>query len=275
MNILERMSCMSPLRFSEMGRQVTSVSKCRLRSWIPMTVWGGGWPHIKGGVWRELQAFKIAHESSLWLLCRGDKHFALRYFISSSRADLLWNTWVVCLFRSRHLNRLRLNTITESSDNFLSLQATDPDAGANGQVRYRIVNHPDLFIISENGSIYTKVPLDRELRSQYDLVVEASDGAVDPRRTTLTVLVRVTDIDDNSPVFSQQTYVVNVPENSPVGTVVLQLSVSAVVLCILVSFLCTVCLLSSFVSCSIGTSNDCCINSLLAYFNLKCRQFSV
>lgn len=92
-------------------------------------------------------------------------------------------------------------------------------------MHYRIVNHPDLFTISANGSIYTRVPLDRESRSQYDLVVEASDGAVDPRRTSFTVSVQVTDIDDNSPMFSQQTYVVNVPENSPVGTVVLQLSV--------------------------------------------------
>lgn len=98
--------------------------------------------------------------------------------------------------------------------------------GANGQVAYRIINHPDLFVISANGSIYTKVPLDRELRSQYDLVVEASDGAVDPRRTTVTLSIQVVDIDDNSPVFSQQNYVVNVPENSPVGTVVLRLSVS-------------------------------------------------
>uniref|UniRef100_A0A665X978 Protocadherin-15 n=1 Tax=Echeneis naucrates TaxID=173247 RepID=A0A665X978_ECHNA len=116
-------------------------------------------------------------------------------------------------------------TVQEEQANLFvgHVRATDPDAGANGQVRYRIVNHPDLFIVSENGSIYTKVPLDRELQSQYDLVVEASDGAVDPRRRTITVSVWVTDIDDNSPVFSQQTYVVNVPENSPVGTVILQL----------------------------------------------------
>lgn len=114
----------------------------------------------------------------------------------------------------------------EPSDHSLSPQATDPDAGANGQVRYRIVNHPDLFTISANGSIYTRVPLDRELRSQYELVVEASDGAVDPRRTTLTLSIQVTDIDDNSPVFSQETYVVNVPENSPVGTLVMTLTVS-------------------------------------------------
>uniref|UniRef100_A0AAQ4Q911 Protocadherin-15 n=1 Tax=Gasterosteus aculeatus aculeatus TaxID=481459 RepID=A0AAQ4Q911_GASAC len=117
-------------------------------------------------------------------------------------------------------------TVQEEKANVFvgQVRATDPDAGVNGLVRYRIVNQPDLFVISANGSIYTRVPLDRELRSQYDLVVEASDGAVDPRRTTLTLSIQVTDIDDNSPVFSQQTYVANVPENSPVGTVVLKLT---------------------------------------------------
>ncbi|XP_037637635.1 protocadherin-15-like isoform X7 [Sebastes umbrosus] len=117
-------------------------------------------------------------------------------------------------------------TVREEEANLFvgEVLATDPDLGVNGQVRYRIVNHPDLFLIGANGSIYTRVPLDRELRSQYDLVVEASDGAVDPRRTTLTISIQVMDIDDNSPVFSQQTYVVSVPENSPVGTLVLKLS---------------------------------------------------
>uniref|UniRef100_A0A3P9PK52 Protocadherin-15 n=1 Tax=Poecilia reticulata TaxID=8081 RepID=A0A3P9PK52_POERE len=117
-------------------------------------------------------------------------------------------------------------TVQEEQANLFvgQVRATDPDAGANGQVYYRIVNYPDLFVISANGSIYTKRPLDRELRDQYSLIVEASDGAVDPRRTALTLLVQILDIDDNSPVFSQQDYVVNVPENSPVGTVVLKLS---------------------------------------------------
>lgn len=85
------------------------------------------------------------------------------------------------------------------------------------------------------------MPLDRELRRQYDLVVEASDGGVDPRRTTLTLSIQVADIDDNSPVFSQQNYVLNVPENSPVGTVVLKLSVSInvpVFACVFTSHLC-------------------------------------
>ncbi|MBN3302734.1 PCD15 protein, partial [Amia calva] len=103
------------------------------------------------------------------------------------------------------------------------VKATDPDAGLNGQVRYRLVNNNGIFRINANGSIYTTVPLDRETRGQYDLIVEASDGAVDPRRTTITLFVGVLDIDDNSPVFSQTSYTVNVPENSPVGTVILWL----------------------------------------------------
>uniref|UniRef100_A0A3P9H4I9 Cadherin domain-containing protein n=1 Tax=Oryzias latipes TaxID=8090 RepID=A0A3P9H4I9_ORYLA len=47
--------------------------------------------------------------------------------------------------------------------------------------------------------------------------------SVDPRRSRLTLNVTVLDVDDNSPVFSQQSYHVNLPENSPKDTVSLQL----------------------------------------------------
>ncbi|KAJ8388237.1 hypothetical protein AAFF_G00136080 [Aldrovandia affinis] len=117
-------------------------------------------------------------------------------------------------------------TVLEEEANVFvgQVKAFDPDAGANGQVRYRLVNHFALFRINANGSIFTAVPLDRETRAHYDLIVEAMDGAVDPRRTTITLSVQVLDIDDNSPVFSQASYTVNLPENSPIGTIFLQLS---------------------------------------------------
>uniref|UniRef100_A0A8C7Q4C5 Protocadherin-related 15b n=1 Tax=Oncorhynchus mykiss TaxID=8022 RepID=A0A8C7Q4C5_ONCMY len=118
-------------------------------------------------------------------------------------------------------------TVTEEEANSFvgQVKATDPDVGVNGQVRYRLVNHADLFRVNSNGTIYTAVPLDREVRGQYDLIVEAEDGAVeDPRRTTLTLSVTVLDVDDNSPVFSQPSYTVNLPENSPKNTVILQLT---------------------------------------------------
>ncbi|XP_040419437.1 protocadherin-15 isoform X4 [Cygnus olor] len=103
------------------------------------------------------------------------------------------------------------------------VRATDPDAGVNGQVHYSLANFNNLFRITSNGSIYTAVKLNREVRDYYELTVEATDGAVDPRRSTLTLAIKVLDIDDNSPVFNNASYTVCVPENLPPGTVFLQI----------------------------------------------------
>ncbi|XP_038136514.1 protocadherin-15-like isoform X4 [Cyprinodon tularosa] len=116
-------------------------------------------------------------------------------------------------------------TVIEEQDNAFvgQVMATDPDLGASGQVHYRLVNHQTLFSINATGAIRTAAPLDREVKGHYILIVEASDGAVDPRRSRLTLSVTVLDVDDNSPIFSQQSYNVNLPENSPKDTVILQL----------------------------------------------------
>ncbi|XP_051522633.1 protocadherin-15-like [Myxocyprinus asiaticus] len=120
---------------------------------------------------------------------------------------------------------LNLTVQEEEANAFVGqVKATDLDLGVNGQVHYRLVSHKDLFRISTDGSIFTAVPLDREERGQYDLVVEAWDRAKDPRRTTLTLSITVLDVDDNSPVFSQSAYHATLPENSPVGMVILNIS---------------------------------------------------
>ncbi|XP_009950970.1 PREDICTED: protocadherin-15, partial [Leptosomus discolor] len=103
------------------------------------------------------------------------------------------------------------------------VRATDPDAGVNGQVHYSLANFNNLFRITSNGSIYTAVKLNREVRDHYELIVEATDGAVDPRHSMLHLAVKVLDIDDNSPVFTNASYTVCVPENLPPGTVFLQI----------------------------------------------------
>uniref|UniRef100_A0AAX7U417 Protocadherin-15 n=1 Tax=Astatotilapia calliptera TaxID=8154 RepID=A0AAX7U417_ASTCA len=119
---------------------------------------------------------------------------------------------------------VNLTVIEEQKHAYVGqVKATDPDLGANGQVHYRLVNHQGLFSINATGTITTAVPLDREVKGHYYLTVEAWDGAENPRRSRLTLRVTVLDIDDNSPIFTQQTYNVNLPENSPKGTVILQL----------------------------------------------------
>lgn len=65
-----------------------------------------------------------------------------------------------------------------------------------------------------------------KVKGHYFLIVEAWDGGVDPRRSRLTLSVTVLDVDDNSPVFTQQAYNISLPENSPKNMVILQLKVS-------------------------------------------------
>lgn len=78
--------------------------------------------------------------------------------------------------------------------------------------------------------------MDREVRDTYELTVEATDSApADPRRSTITLTITVTDIDDNSPVFSNTSYSVSVPENMLPGTVFLQVKV--IFLCVLFFYL--------------------------------------
>ncbi|XP_011826663.1 PREDICTED: protocadherin-15, partial [Mandrillus leucophaeus] len=117
-----------------------------------------------------------------------------------------------------------LSVVEEEANAFVGqVKATDPDAGINGQVHYSLGNFNNLFRITSNGSIYTAVKLNREVRDYYELVVVATDGAVHPRHSTVTLAIKVLDIDDNSPVFTNSTYTVLVEENLPAGTTILQI----------------------------------------------------
>ncbi|XP_054546649.1 protocadherin-15 isoform X3 [Talpa occidentalis] len=117
-----------------------------------------------------------------------------------------------------------LSVVEEEANAFVGqVRATDPDAGINGQVHYSLGNFNNLFRITSNGSIYTAVKLNREVRDYYELVVVATDGAAHPRHSTLTLAIKVLDIDDNSPVFTNSTYTVVVEENLPAGTSFLQI----------------------------------------------------
>lgn len=66
-----------------------------------------------------------------------------------------------------------------------------------------------------------------KVKGHYFLIVEALDGGTDPRRSRLTLSVAVLDVDDNSPIFTQQSYSASLAENSPKHTTILQLKVGA------------------------------------------------
>ena len=97
-----------------------------------------------------------------------------------------------------------------------NLMATDRDLGANGTVEFSItvlegVDNP--FVIDDNNAVRTSVVLDSEVISLYVTTITAMDGGQLSLSTEVTLLVNILDRNDNAPVFSQEFYEVDVPEN--------------------------------------------------------------
>ncbi|KZC14672.1 Protein dachsous [Dufourea novaeangliae] len=88
----------------------------------------------------------------------------------------------------------------------MSVRATDPDQGVNGKITYSIAEETSWLFRVDNltGVITTAGPLDRERRSSYNFVVVATDsGKYAAKSTSIPVEIRVSDVNDNTPVFAE------------------------------------------------------------------------
>ncbi|XP_042793265.1 protocadherin beta-6 isoform X3 [Panthera leo] len=106
--------------------------------------------------------------------------------------------------------------------------AQDLDVGSNTVQNYTISTNSYFHLFTLNHSDGRRYPelvldkaLDREEQSELRLTLTALDGGSPPRTGTSQVLVVVLDINDNAPEFAQLLYEVQVPENSPVGSLVI------------------------------------------------------
>ncbi|XP_019061543.1 protocadherin gamma-B1 [Fukomys damarensis] len=109
--------------------------------------------------------------------------------------------------------------------------AQDADVGSNSLKVYTI-NANQHFSLSTkespDGSKYPELllekPLDREHQSSHHLILTAIDGGDPPLSSTAQIWIKVTDANDNAPVFSQDIYRVTLQENMPPGTSVLRVT---------------------------------------------------
>ncbi|ESP01956.1 hypothetical protein LOTGIDRAFT_52062, partial [Lottia gigantea] len=65
--------------------------------------------------------------------------------------------------------------------------------------------------------------LDREKNENYSFNIVATDGGNPPKSGTMRVKVTVTDENDNPPVFTNSTYILNIKEDTPINFSVLKL----------------------------------------------------
>lgn len=111
--------------------------------------------------------------------------------------------------------------------------AQDPDVGTNAVSSYRLSpnSHFSLDVKQQpDGKLFPELvlerALDREEQPEVQLVLTAVDGGSPARSGTAQITVQVLDVNDNAPTFDHTTYKVKVPENTPVGAVLLQVNAS-------------------------------------------------
>ncbi|KAK3510551.1 hypothetical protein QTP70_010009 [Hemibagrus guttatus] len=104
-------------------------------------------------------------------------------------------------------------------DNVTRVEATDADSGLNAEIRYSLEGSAGMFSINpETGLITVAAALDRETQDKYNLIVVAQDQGRPTRSATASVMVTLTDVNDNAPIFSMQRYEASVLENATAGT---------------------------------------------------------
>ncbi|XP_064244256.1 protocadherin gamma-A10-like [Passer domesticus] len=121
---------------------------------------------------------------------------------------------------------LKIIETTASGSRFHLPDAHDPDSGRNSLQSYELSGDEHFSLAVQAGPGGDQRPelvlakaLDREEAAFHELVLRARDGG-DPARTgTARIRVTVVDVNDNAPVFSQAEYTVRVPEDVPVGSV--------------------------------------------------------
>uniref|UniRef100_A0A8C6Q0A4 Cadherin 2, type 1, N-cadherin (neuronal) n=1 Tax=Nothobranchius furzeri TaxID=105023 RepID=A0A8C6Q0A4_NOTFU len=120
----------------------------------------------------------------------------------------------------------------------MTVTAVDKDdpKTANGMMRYKILTQnpqspsSNMFTINNRtGDIITVAAgLDREKVTQYTLIIQATDMEGNPTfglSNTATTVIRITDVNDNSPEFTTDTFFGEVHENR-VNVIVANLSVT-------------------------------------------------
>ena len=118
---------------------------------------------------------------------------------------------------------------TAQGGDVLRVEARDPDSGDNAVIIYSITSGNDLgyFTLNKNtGTISIAKPPDREQYPSFTLSVNASNKpdftpSTPTVKTECNVLITIQDANDNPPIITNNVTTVQVEENSPTNTKVL------------------------------------------------------
>ncbi|XP_047676058.1 protocadherin gamma-A11-like isoform X10 [Tachysurus fulvidraco] len=100
------------------------------------------------------------------------------------------------------------------------LNVKDADSAKNGQVKCSIASHLPFKIKPSTLNFYsllTDQVLDREMTPIYNITIMVSDGGSPSFTSNKTLMLKISDVNDNAPVFQHQTFTTYVMENNSPG----------------------------------------------------------
>ncbi|KAL1434854.1 hypothetical protein MTO96_001739 [Rhipicephalus appendiculatus] len=121
--------------------------------------------------------------------------------------------------------------VADPGTSVLQLTASDRDEGRNSLLRYSIQHTPDTYsqwfhVDPRTGLVTTRTPIDCETSPVPRVTVLATDSGEPPLSASATLLVTISDVNDNEPIFDQSFYNITVAEDEPIGKCVLRVSAS-------------------------------------------------
>uniref|UniRef100_A0A2K5HWM2 Cadherin domain-containing protein n=1 Tax=Colobus angolensis palliatus TaxID=336983 RepID=A0A2K5HWM2_COLAP len=99
--------------------------------------------------------------------------------------------------------------------------ADDPSSGNNARLLYSLLQGQPYFSVEPTtGVIRISSKMDRELQDEYWVIIQAKDMIGQPGALsgTTSVLIKLSDVNDNKPIFKESLYRLTVSEAAPTGT---------------------------------------------------------
>ncbi|XP_046715389.1 protocadherin gamma-A11-like isoform X6 [Silurus meridionalis] len=100
------------------------------------------------------------------------------------------------------------------------LNIKDIDSGKNGQIKCSVNSDLPFRIKATSSNFYSLVTeriLDREMFSEYNITITATDEGSPSLSTNKTLRLKISDVNDNAPVFQCHSYTAYVMENNSPG----------------------------------------------------------
>ncbi|XP_036798680.1 protocadherin gamma-A10-like isoform X9 [Oncorhynchus mykiss] len=107
------------------------------------------------------------------------------------------------------------------------INVKDADSESNGHVMCSIDNNLPFKIKSSLTNYYTVITdsaFDRETMPEYNITIKATDSGSPPLSSARTIHLKISDVNDNSPLFAKGTYSAYVTENNSPGMSIFTIS---------------------------------------------------